>query len=158
MGPKKLFTLFARAEMVTWALLISALVIRLLQPDLNLAVTIAGSIHGFVFLGYGITAVLVGVNQRWSLTRIFTGVSLAIVPFATYPFERSLEKRRLLEGEWRREVSNHPADAGWFDTLFRWFIKRPLLLAITLVFTAVVMFTVLLMIGPPGGSKENASF
>ena len=158
MTPKKLFTLFARTEMFTWALLISALVIRLLQPDLSSVVTIAGSIHGFVFLGYGITAVLVGVNQRWKIGRIFAGVSLAIVPFATYPFESSLEKRGLLEGEWRREASSNPADSGWFDTLFRWFIRRPLLLAITLVVTAVVMFAVLLMIGPPGGSKKYASF
>lgn len=158
MTPNNLFTLFARAEMFTWALLISALVTRTLQPDLALFVTVAGSIHGFVFLGYGITAALVGVNQRWSLGRILAGIGLAIVPFATYPFERSIEKRGLLEGAWRREASDHPSDRSWFDRLFRWFINRPALLVATLVVTAAVMFTILLMIGPPGGSKENASF
>lgn len=158
MSPRKLFSLFARAEMVTWALLISALILRAYIADTALAVTIAGSIHGFVFLGYGITAALVGVNQRWKIGRILAGISLAIVPFATVPFERVVEKRGLLEGAWRREASDHPADQGWFDRLFRWFVNRPLLLVVTLVLTAVVMFAVLLMIGPPGGSKENASF
>ena len=153
MSPKSLFTLFARAEMVTWALLISALVVRATVPDLAIAVTISGGIHGFVFLGYGITAALVGVNQRWGLGRILAGISLAIVPFATYPFERVVERRALLEGDWRREASDHAGDHGWFDRLFRWFIKRPILLLVTLVATAVIMFTVLLVIGPPGGSK-----
>lgn len=158
MKPSSLFTLFARAEMVTWALLISALMIRLLQPGLNLLVTVAGAIHGFVFLGYGITAALVGVNQRWSIGRVLTGISLAIVPFATLPFERAVEKRGLLVGDWRRAASDDPRDRSWFDRVFRWFINRPKLLAATLVATAMIMFVVLLLLGPPGGSKENASF
>lgn len=139
--------------MVTWALLISALILRATAPDLAIAVTISGGIHGFVFLGYGITAALVGVNQRWGLGRILAGISLAIVPFATLPFERVVEKRALLKGDWRREASAHPADNGWFDRLFRWFIKRPMLLLVALIATAVILFTVLLIIGPPGGTK-----
>lgn len=158
MTPKSLFNLFARAEMITWALLISGLVLRATVETPSWLITAVGGLHGFVFLGYGITAALVGVNQRWHIGRIVAGIALAIVPFATLPFERLVDKRALLEGDWRRQVSEHPGDSGWFDRTFRWFINRPVLLVITLVLTAVTMFTILIIIGPPGGSKENASF
>jgi integral membrane protein len=65
--PKQLFLIFAKGEAITWTLLISALIIRAAGDPLPLAVTIAGSIHGAVFLGYAVTALLVGINQRWSI-------------------------------------------------------------------------------------------
>ena len=63
MSSKKLFNTFAKAEALTWTLLISALIARAVGLD-PLTVAIAGSIHGAVFLGYAVTAALTGVNQR----------------------------------------------------------------------------------------------
>ncbi len=149
MSPKKLFQTFAVGEAFTWALLISALIARALVEGLAIAVTIAGTIHGAMFLSYCTTAVLVGVNQRWSFGKIAAAVSLAIVPFATVPFDRSLLKKGRLEGAWRTQPSDHPSDKRVIDRLFRWFIARPLVLILTLVLAVATLFFVLLSLGSP---------
>ena len=148
-NPKALFSTFARIEMLTWALLITALIARAtigMDPSLFF---IFGATHGFAFIGYSVTAVLVAVNQRWPLARSAGAVLLAIVPFATLPFDRYLEKRSLLEGDWRISESNVPSDKTWFDRLFRWFIFRPLLLVLTLIVFVISLFSFLLWLGPP---------
>jgi integral membrane protein len=147
--PKDIFGTFARIEMFTWALLIAAIVVREtigLAPNIF---TIAGATHGFAFIGYSVTAVLVGVNQRWPLAQTAIAVVLAIVPFATYPFDRYLEKRTMMDGEWRIEGTKDPRDNTRFDRLFRWFIFRPVLLIFTLVVFVVSLFAFLLWLGPP---------
>ncbi|MEY4995161.1 MAG: hypothetical protein RLZ65_1010 [Actinomycetota bacterium] len=147
--PKSLFRMFAVAEVVTWALLISALIIRATLGLGSEVFFVVGASHGFTFLGYGVTAVLVGINQRWSIGRLVLGVVLAIVPFATVPFDRSVERRGLLEGQWRVTKSDDPRDSNWFDALFRWFIARPILLVLVLVAFVVSLFSFLLFLGPP---------
>jgi integral membrane protein len=147
--PKDIFGTFARIEMFTWALLIAAIVVRETVGLAPSIFTIAGATHGFAFIGYSVTAVLVGVNQRWPLAQTAMAVVLAIVPFATYPFDRYLEKKSMMEGEWRIEGTNDPRDNTWFDRLFRWFIFRPLLLIFTLVVFVVLLFAFLLWLGPP---------
>jgi integral membrane protein len=147
--PKKLFTLFATAEAFTWSFLIAALVIRYFGDPIPHIVTVAGSIHGAVFLGYAVTAVLVGINQRWKIGRLFAGVSLAIVPFATIPFERRLAKEEALEGSWRTTPSDDPRDGEVIDRLFRWFIARPLVLLLLLLVLLPAIFAFLLFLGPP---------
>jgi integral membrane protein len=149
MSPKKLFQTFAVGEAFTWALLISALIARALVEGLAIAVTVAGTIHGAMFLSYCTTAVLVGVNQRWSFGKIAAAVSLAVVPFATVPFDRSLLKKGRLEGDWRTQPSDHPSDKSLIDRLFRWFIARPLVLILTLVLAVATLFFVLLSLGSP---------
>ncbi len=147
--PKDIFGTFARIEMFTWALLLTAIVVREtvgLAPNIF---TIAGATHGFAFIGYSVTAVLVGVNQRWPLAQTAIAVVLAIVPFATYPFDRYLEKRSMMDGEWRIEGTKDPRDNTRFDRLFRWFIFRPVLLVLTLVVFVVSLFAFLLWLGPP---------
>lgn len=149
MSPKSLYRLFAVGEAITWALLISALVIRVFSEELAIAVTIAGTIHGAMFLSYCTTAVLVGINQRWRFGKIVAAVSLAIVPFATVPFDRSLLKKGQLEGSWRTEASDHPSDKTWLDRLFRWFIARPIVLIVVLVLAVTALFSFLLFLGSP---------
>ncbi len=147
--PKSIFGTFALIEMITWGLLIIGLVAREtigIAPNL---IFIAGATHGFAFIGYSATAVLVAVNQRWPLLRGLAAVMLAIVPFATVPFEKYLEKRQLLEGNWRREKSKNPSDNTKFDQLFRWFINHPVVLVLTLVVVVFGLFTFLLWLGPP---------
>jgi hypothetical protein len=74
---------------------------------------------------------------------------LAIVPFATVPFDRSLLKKGRLEGAWRAQPSDHPSDKSVIDRLFRWFIARPLVLILTLVVAVATLFFVLLSLGSP---------
>src|SRR5690606_32361891 len=97
--PRLLFRSFALAEMFTWAGLIVALILRGL--DVTNIVPIAGGIHGFVFLCYSATTIFVWVNQRWKFGLGFTGLILAIVPFAPVPFEIAVDRRGLLRGGWR---------------------------------------------------------
>ena len=148
MSPKKLFNTFARAEAVTWTLLITALVLRGVGFD-TVAVTIAGGIHGAVFLGYAVTAGLSGVNQRWGLGKTAVAVALAIVPFSTVPFEMRQNKNGSLEGSWRTAASEDPRDAGLVDKLFRWFIARPLTLIAVIVIGLTILFVVLVSLGSP---------
>ena len=120
-SPKSIYKFFATGEAITWGLLISALVSRALGDLIPHAVTIAGSIHGAMFLSYCAVAVLVGLNQRWAFGKIAGAVALAIVPFATVPFDRRLLRQNALEGTWRTVPSDDPSDKGFIDRLFRWF-------------------------------------
>jgi integral membrane protein len=154
-SPRKLFMLFALGEALTWTLLLGALAFRAVMGAPPLMLTIVGGIHGAVFLGYAVTASVVGVNQRWGFWRIALAVVLAIVPYATIPFERRVDSKGLLVGDWRRTESSDPRDANWFDRLFRWFINRPALLVVTMLIAVAAIFTILLLIGPPGGSPAE---
>ena len=149
MKPKQLFLLFAKGEAVTWTLLISALIIRAAGDPIPHVVTIAGSIHGAVFLGYAGTALLVGINQRWSFGKLALAVGLAIVPFATIPFERKLIRTSALEGTWRTAKSEDPRDDFFIDAIFRWFIARPIVLLALLLVAVPAVFAFLLYLGPP---------
>lgn len=147
--PKDLFVVFAIAEAITWTLLILGLLAKAFTSIAPIVVTVIGGIHGLVFLGYGVTAALVGVNQRWRTGKIILGIALAIVPYATIPFERIQLKKETLEGEWRTTATDHPKDNTWFDRLFRWFINRPVLLVLALLLVVAAIFATLLLVGPP---------
>ncbi len=148
MSPKALYRAFAFAEAVTWTLLIAALIVRA-TTDFAVGVTIAGGIHGFVFLAYGATAVLLAVNQRWHPGVAVAAIGSAIIPYATIPVELWLARTGRLEGEWRRETTDDPRDQGWFDRFVRWFIRHPVLLILAIAAAVVVLFVVLLILGPP---------
>lgn len=149
--PGRLFRFVAVAEAVTWTLLLGALLLRALVQSPPIVLTIVGSIHGAVFLAYGVVAALVGVNNRWGLGRTVGGIALAIVPYATVPFEIRAARSGRLNGEWRRTATADPRDAHWFDRLYRWFLNRPALLVATLVAVVVMIFVTLIILGPPGG-------
>jgi integral membrane protein len=155
MTPRSLFRLTAFGEAVTWTLLIGGLIARALLDPPEILIPIVGSIHGFVFLSYSVVSILVGLNQRWSIGKTLLAVVLAIVPFATVPFERSLDKTKSLEGSWRKEESEDLRDSIWLDRLFRWFIKRPVVLIMVLVLGVTAVFTFLLWLGPPGEWGQN---
>ena len=148
MSPKLLFRAVAIAEAVTWTLLIGALIVRA-TTDFALGVTIAGGIHGFVFLAYGATAVLVAVNQRWHLGVAAIAIVSAVIPYATIPVELWLSRTGRLDGAWRRDATDDPRDRTWIDRLARWFIRHPVLLVVAIVAAVVALFVVLLTVGPP---------
>ena len=148
-SPKSVYKFFATGEAITWGLLISALISRALGDLVPHAVTVAGSIHGAMFLSYCVVAVLVGLNQRWAIGRIAGAVTLAIVPFATVPFDRRLGKQNALEGSWRTETSDDPRDQGFIDRLFRWFVARPVVLVLVIAIALPAIFALLLFLGPP---------
>jgi integral membrane protein len=148
--PLTLVRTFAVAEAITWTLLISALIARALGGA-PVLVTVAGLIHGFIFLSYGATAILVAMNNRWGVWPTIVAVASAVIPYATIPAEIWLHRSGRLVGPWRLEATDDPRDALWIDRLMRWFLKRPWVLALLILAAVVVLFAVLLLIGPPGG-------
>ena len=148
--PKSLFRTLAIAEVISWTLLISGLVIRA-TTGWALGVTIGGGIHGFIFLSYAATALLVAIHQRWNVGVAIVAIVAAIVPYATLPVEIWLQRSGRLEGAWRLDATDDPRDARWFDRLMRWFLRRPWVLGVIIAAAVVLIFVVLLTVGPPGG-------
>lgn len=150
--PKALFRTLAIAEVISWTLLISGLVIRA-TTGWALGVTIGGGIHGFIFLSYAATALLVAIHQRWNVGVAIVAIVAAIVPYATLPVEIWLQRSGRLEGQWRLEAGDDPRDRRWIDRLMRWFLRRPWVLALIILAAVVLLFVVLLTVGPPGGKS-----
>ncbi|MCD2499428.1 MULTISPECIES: DUF3817 domain-containing protein [Microbacterium] len=148
--PRSLFRVLAIAEAITWTLLIGALIARATGAD-PIVVTIAGGIHGLVFLSYGATAILVAFNQRWGVGPAVLAIASAVIPYATIPVEIWLQRSGRLEGQWRREATDDPRDAAWYDRCMRFFLNRAWLLAVVIVGAIVALYVVLLLVGPPGG-------
>ena len=148
--PARLYRVLAIAEAITWTILISALIARAVGAP-GIVVTIGGGIHGFVFLAYGATAILVAFNQRWSIGLGLLAVASAVIPFATIPMEIRLHRKGRLKGDWRLDESDHPQDRTWYDRLMRWFLNRAWVLVLLIVVAVVVLYVILLIAGPPGG-------
>ena len=148
--PHSLFRALAVAEAVSWTLLIAGLVARA-ATGWAPGVTIGGGIHGFVFLSYGATVVLVALNNRWRVGPTVVALISAVVPYATIPTELWLQRTGRLAGSWRLEATGDPQDERWYDRLMRWFLRRPWVLGGLIALAVVVLFLVLLIVGPPGG-------
>jgi integral membrane protein len=148
--PLSLFRTLAIAEAISWTLLITGLILRA-TADLPIAVTIGGGIHGFVFLSYGATAILVAKNQRWGAGPTIVAIASAVIPYATIPTEIWLHRTGRLRGAWRLEATEDRRDAAWHDRLMRWFLHRPWVLGLLIALAVVLLFVALLVIGPPGG-------
>jgi len=149
--PKRLYLVLAIAEACTWTLLISALITRATLGIEPAVLTTIGGLHGFVFISYGATAILVAINQRWHPLVALLAVVTAIVPYATIPFDIVQSRRGALNGQWRLTATDDPRDKHWFDRFVRWFLNRPLLLVAVIIVAIVLVFTALLLAGPPGG-------
>ena len=70
--PRRLYRFLAVAEAITWTLLITGMVLKY-AFDFDALAFPFGFAHGTVFVAYGATQILVGVNQRWR-----TGLSGAV--------------------------------------------------------------------------------
>lgn len=148
--PDRLFRVLAIAEAITWTILIAAIIARAVGAP-GVVVTVGGGIHGFIFLSYAATAILVALNQRWHLGVGVLAVASAVIPYATIPTEIWLHRTGRLTGAWRLEATDDPRDRRWYDRLMRWFLQRPWVLALLLVVGIVALYVILLLVGPPGG-------
>ena len=148
--PLNLFRVLAVAEAISWTLLIAGMILRA-TTDIALGVTVGGGIHGFVFLSYGATAVIVAKNQRWRAVPTVVAMASAVIPYATIPTELWLHRTGRLAGAWRLTATDDPRDAAWHDRLMRWFLNRAWLLAVLIALAVVALYVALLIIGPPGG-------
>ncbi|WP_404291364.1 DUF3817 domain-containing protein [Glutamicibacter arilaitensis] len=151
MSPSALYRTVARAEAVTWTMLIIAMILKYGVKVGDWPVSIAGFIHGFVFLSYVVMSILVGMNQRWSKRLIIGAAATSIIPYLTIPFDKWLENNGKLVGAWRTTASDHPDDRKWTDAAMRWMVSRPVLTGAILLLAVVAIFSTMLVLGPPGG-------
>lgn len=176
MSPRKLYRIAATAEAVTWALLILGMIAKYGFGAGDLPVRLAGGIHGFVFLSYCVSTVVVWTDRRWPTATGVLGLVLSVVPFATVPFERHVERKGLLADEWRVAPAGHArtgagtapdgrvagdATPGGVpsrlrepartpaERLLAVILRWPVLSALALLVFVVALFSVLLTAGPP---------
>ena len=149
MTPKLFFRIFAIAETITWTLLIIGMILKYVTQTTEIGVRIGGGIHGFIFICFVIAVIGVGTSQRWSKRRIATGLASAIIPYATIPFEVSVAKAGALEGDWGLGA-NGRTPRNWFEKLTSWAIRSPWLAIGVGLIVVVVIFSGLLIAGPPG--------
>jgi len=156
MTPKTLFRIFAIAEAITWALLLTGMFIKYVLDAGGWGVSIGGGLHGFVFLCYVVVVVFVGVNQRWKIGTMLLGLVSAVIPFATIPFEIVAARRGLLAGPWRRNATGDPRDNSLPNRALRLVLARPVLVASIAAVGVIVVFGALLIVGPPVGGSASA--
>ncbi|WP_030149473.1 DUF3817 domain-containing protein [Mycetocola saprophilus] len=149
MTPRTLYRTVAIAETVTWTLLIASLILKYGLDANPIVTTIAGGIHGVVFLSFALASILIGINQHWSLGRVALGVVSAVVPYATIPFERALERGGHLGGVWRTEPGADPRDRSVLSRLVMWLVRHPVLFLALAVVAVAIVATILLILGPP---------
>lgn len=145
--PGRLHRLLAAAEAITWALLLVGMVLTFLSTDLP--VTLAGPVHGFVFLGYCLVTVLVGIDQQWGRRTIVLGLLSAVPPFVTVPFGRWVRRRGLIGDRWRllSSAGQTPLERGLAAVL-----RRPVGFALAALGAVALVFRILLWTGPAGGA------
>lgn len=146
--PRTFFRFFAIAEVISWTLLIGGLILRATN-GWDLAVTIGGGIHGFVFLSYGATAIIMAKNQRWSAWPTVVALVSTVIPYATVPVDIWLHRTGRLDGPWRRTATDDPRDHTWHDRLLRWIINHPFLSIVIGLGAVIVVYVALLIMGPP---------
>ncbi|MHA7275284.1 DUF3817 domain-containing protein [Arthrobacter sp. HLT1-21] len=148
MSPRILFRTVAVAEALTWAFLLLAMFLKYATQTTESLISPAGGIHGFVFLVFVMVTIFVWVNQRWSFKLGVVGLLSAVVPLASVVFDRSMERRRKLDGGWRL-APGAATPRGPAEQLQAWVLRKPLLAAVVSVAAVAVVFAALLVVGPP---------
>lgn len=148
MSPRTLFRAAAFAEVVTWTLLIIGMVLKYVTHTTELGVRIGGGIHGFVFLAFVAVVLFSAVNHRWSARTTLVTLVAAVIPYATIAAERSLDRQGRLDGPWRLQAGGEEP-VGPLERLQAWMLRHLLLAVGAAAVLVVVVFAVLLALGPP---------
>lgn len=147
MTPRTLYMRLAFAEVITWTLLILGIIGKRVF-GYDVATTIGGSIHGFVFLCYVVATVAVWTDKRWTTRTGLLGLASAVIPYATVPFERSVDRRGLLEGPWRLGPGGD--EPGTFpERVLAFALRSPVIAVLVAIVVVAVVFSLLLMAGKP---------
>ena len=147
MSPRRLFRSLAIAEAVTWTLLLAAMFAKYVL-DNEAFTPFAGGVHGFIFLSYAVSTVFVGINQKWPAGTILLGLATAVIPYATIPFEKAMDRRKGLDGGWRLAPGGD-APAGFVEKTQALVLRRPAASVVVVLAGLAVVFSVLLYLGPP---------
>lgn len=147
MTPRILYKRLALAEVVTWTLLILGMIGKY-GFGLDWATMVGGSLHGFIFLCYVVATVAVWTDKRWSARTGVLGLASAVIPYATVPFERAVERRGLLDGPWRfLRGGQQPRTLP--ERILAFAVRSPVAASVITLVVVAVVFSLLVMAGPP---------
>lgn len=148
MNPRTLFTWLARAEVVTWTLLLIGMALKYVTRTTDLGVSLFGLVHGVVFLAFVLVTVVLWVDQRWPLREVVLVLACAIPPFATLYAERRVERLQLAPSRWRLRAGGDEA-ASVPERAVAAALARPVAAALVGALAVGTATLVLLLIGPP---------
>lgn len=148
MSPKRLFRIVAVAEAITWALLLGGMLLKYVTDTTDMGVTIAGPIHGFAFVAYVVTTIVVAVDAKWPVRRTLLGLLAAVPPFVTVWFDLAGEKRGFFRDSWRLRGEQATAP---LEKVVAWLVTKPLQGLAAGAVAVCVLFGVALVAGPPAG-------
>ncbi|HEX5969269.1 MAG TPA: DUF3817 domain-containing protein [Intrasporangium sp.] len=152
MSPRALYRRIALAEVVSWALLITGMVLKYVTRTTDLAVTIFGMVHGVVFISFCLITVLLWVNQRWTVREGLLGLASAVPPFLTVWWERRLDRAGRLDGGWRLGRDGD-APANPAERLVAALLARPVVAVAVGLLAVAALTSVALVVGPPVGTE-----
>lgn len=147
MSPKNLHRGAAILEMITWTLLIGAIILRSTGVTESL-VSPAGGIHGFGFLCFVAFTIVLWVNNRWPALVGLVGLAVSIIPFAALPFTLWADKKGYLDGGWRyADPAETPRSLP--DKLLAQLVRHPVRTILILLVLITIVFALLLNMGQP---------
>lgn len=92
----RMFALAAGLEAISWCILLAGMYLKYGPADNPTMVSVAGPIHGTLFLVYlGVTN-WIAAARSWSLRDRLIGLAAGVPPFATVIFERWAASRGLV--------------------------------------------------------------
>ncbi|MGL5866180.1 MAG: DUF3817 domain-containing protein [Dermatophilaceae bacterium] len=148
MTPRTLFTWLARAEVVTWTLLLVGMVLKYGTRTTELGVSVFGMVHGVAFLGYLLAVVVVALDQRWSLRFTALAVAAGVPPYATVWCERFVERSGAVTDQWRLAPGGQlPRNS--LERVLASGLARPVTASVLSVAGVAAVTAVLLLLGPP---------
>lgn len=148
-SPRRLYTIVATAEAVTWTLLLVGMFLKYVTETTELGVRIGGMLHGIVFIAYVLVTVIVWIDARWSTKHGVVALVSAVPPLVTLWTERWLGREGQLADTWRLRTKG--AAGTPLERLVSGALRRPGLAALALVVAVAVLTGVALLVGPPVG-------
>ena len=84
--------LISFSEGVSYVLLLGVAMPLKYMAGIPIAVRIAGSLHGFLFVIFVLALLRVMVTQSWGILRAMTAFAAAVLPLCAFIFDRSLKR------------------------------------------------------------------
>ncbi|WP_238473516.1 DUF3817 domain-containing protein [Nocardioides cavernaquae] len=147
LSPLSVFRLAAVMEACTWAGLLVGMFLKRVTHTTDLGVQVFGPIHGVAFLAFCLVTLVVAIDQGWSKGRTLVGLASSIPPFATIWFDRSAEKRGLLDDHWHSSETSPTAR----QRAVCWLLGHHRQALVLFVIALAVLTIVALLVGPPAG-------
>lgn len=147
-SPRRLFTVLATAEAVTWTLLLVGMFLKYVTKTTDAVVSVGGMLHGIVFIAYVLGTVLVWIDGRWRAKYGVIALVTAIPPLATLWTEWWLGKADLPASRWRLAPSGE-TPRSLPERLVAGLLARPLRALVIGVVAVAALTGLALLVGPP---------